>query len=123
MNEKALQDEISSFRRGQYEERQDYFRKKYGFQNPVPAAKGAPVKTSKRKFGRSDCNARIKQCRKSGPFLGHAHRYDVDSEYRQQCYINGVPRTLIVPLFDTAGKPTGRAEVLEKWYVDKYPDS
>jgi len=123
MNEKALQEEIKSFRRGQYEERQEYFRRKYGFEKPVPAAKKVSVKSSKRKFGRSDSNARIRQCRKSGPFLGHAHRYDTDSEYRQQCYINGVPRTLIVPIFDTAGKPTGRVEVLEKAYVDRYPDS
>ena len=122
LNEKALQDEISSFRRGLYEERQAYFREKYDFLEPVPGTKKLKVKSSKRKFGRSDCKARIKACKRVGPYLGHAHRFDNDTEYRQQCLINGVPRTLIVHIYDKNGNPTGEDEVLEREYVDKYPD-
>ena len=122
LNEKGLQDEVSRFRRGIYEERQAYFKRKYGFAEPVPGAKNLAIKSSKRKFGRSDCNARIKACKRAGPYQGHAHRFDTDSEYRQQCLINGVPRTLIVPIYDATGKPTGRDEVLEREYVDAFPE-
>ena len=80
------------------------------------------LKSSKRKFGRSDCKARIKACKRVGPYQGHAHRFDNDTEYRQQCLINGVPRTLIVHIYDKNGNPTGEDEVLEREYVDKYPD-
>ena len=121
INEKAFQEELSTFRRGLYEERQAYFKAKYQVSRPVAGSKKIAIKSSKQKLKRNDCNGRIKSCRKVGPYSGHAHRYDMDPEYRQQCMIHGIPRMLVVRVFDASGKDTGEIEVLEDEYIRDHP--
>ena len=86
----------------------------------MAGAKKAAIKGSRRKLGRNDCKSRIKSCRKAGPYTGHAHRYDTDSEYRHQCLINGIPRVLVVNMYDATGEDIGEDEVLEKEYLDEH---